>query len=311
MSCWRRSFDVSFCFSFLSVFSQLVPDGSAMVAAEMAATKNMCITVALALMTCASSVFTVNNYNNNNLSNNSRNTNNNINNLSSISNLSISNNNKMLLLFDTMCNNSNNTSFMAARACTRTGRAATWRFIIRNISDICLITTSASLADRYSHHITVCTGTRSTATIISPSALLRSRKACRDIIPRFRHARHRRLDVFRFVSFCFVVVFGFILFTVLLQAQEMNLETGRGLAKSDLSGKKKALLMGCNYVGTPNQLKGCVQDVQNMKAFIISTFGFTEDPAHMRCRCCCTLCLLGFCSLFERLLTECCLTMIA
>jgi hypothetical protein len=61
------------------------------------------------------------------------------------------------------------------------------------------------------------------------------------------------------------------------KAQAMNMETGRGLAVSDLTGKKRALLIGCNYPGTPNQLKGCVNDVTHMKQFIVQNFGFPED----------------------------------
>jgi hypothetical protein len=63
---------------------------------------------------------------------------------------------------------------------------------------------------------------------------------------------------------------------------KINLETGRSLAKSDLTGNKKALLIGCNYIGSKNELKGCVNDVMNMKKFIISTFGFQDDPNHLR-----------------------------
>lgn len=39
--------------------------------------------------------------------------------------------------------------------------------------------------------------------------------------------------------------------------------------------KKRALLVAINYVGTSNQLKGCINDSNNMKAFL-SARGFTE-----------------------------------
>jgi len=39
--------------------------------------------------------------------------------------------------------------------------------------------------------------------------------------------------------------------------------------------KKKALLVGINYVGTSNQLKGCLNDSQNMNEFLTSK-GFTD-----------------------------------
>ena len=36
---------------------------------------------------------------------------------------------------------------------------------------------------------------------------------------------------------------------------------------------KNALLVGCNYLGTPNQLSGCINDVNDIKAQI-ATYGF-------------------------------------
>lgn len=39
---------------------------------------------------------------------------------------------------------------------------------------------------------------------------------------------------------------------------------------------KIALLIGLNYAGTPNELNGCINDVQNMKAFLV-TKGFSES----------------------------------
>ncbi|CAJ0837868.1 12340_t:CDS:2 [Entrophospora sp. SA101] len=46
---------------------------------------------------------------------------------------------------------------------------------------------------------------------------------------------------------------------------------------SDCSGKKKSLLIGINYYNTPYALKGCINDVQNIKKFIINTYGFSES----------------------------------
>lgn len=37
---------------------------------------------------------------------------------------------------------------------------------------------------------------------------------------------------------------------------------------------KYALLVGINYVGTPNELKGCVNDVQSMKLALTTYFGY-------------------------------------
>ena len=42
------------------------------------------------------------------------------------------------------------------------------------------------------------------------------------------------------------------------------------------SGRRKALLVGCNYRGTNAELRGCVNDVNNMKRYLI-TRGFPEQ----------------------------------
>lgn len=45
-------------------------------------------------------------------------------------------------------------------------------------------------------------------------------------------------------------------------------------------GSKKALLIGINYFGTPNELKGCISDVHKMKQYLL-TRGFTDTPTTM------------------------------
>lgn len=45
-------------------------------------------------------------------------------------------------------------------------------------------------------------------------------------------------------------------------------------------GRRKSLLIGINYTGSQNQLEGCEDDVQNMRAFLISR-GFPSDPNSM------------------------------
>lgn len=42
-------------------------------------------------------------------------------------------------------------------------------------------------------------------------------------------------------------------------------------------GKKKALLIGINYLGTDNELSGCFNDVANIKDFISTLYGFQEE----------------------------------
>ncbi|KAG1465674.1 hypothetical protein G6F46_001356 [Rhizopus delemar] len=46
---------------------------------------------------------------------------------------------------------------------------------------------------------------------------------------------------------------------------------------SNCEGKKRALLIGINYIGTKNQLDGCINDVQNIKKFLISLYNFKEE----------------------------------
>ena len=50
---------------------------------------------------------------------------------------------------------------------------------------------------------------------------------------------------------------------------------------SNCQGNKKALLIGINYFGQRGELRGCINDVNNIKN-LIQRRGFREDPAHMR-----------------------------
>ncbi|KAK6465838.1 caspase domain-containing protein [Scheffersomyces coipomensis] len=43
---------------------------------------------------------------------------------------------------------------------------------------------------------------------------------------------------------------------------------------SNCSGRKKALLVGCNYFGTKNELRGCINDVKNMSNFLVQRWGY-------------------------------------
>lgn len=40
---------------------------------------------------------------------------------------------------------------------------------------------------------------------------------------------------------------------------------------------KKALIIGCNYIGTKNELKGCINDAVNMKKLLIGKFGYLDS----------------------------------
>lgn len=46
---------------------------------------------------------------------------------------------------------------------------------------------------------------------------------------------------------------------------------------SNCQGRKKALLVGINYFGTKNELRGCVNDVKNMSRFLNERFGYLYD----------------------------------
>ncbi|RHZ72705.1 hypothetical protein Glove_241g10 [Diversispora epigaea] len=63
---------------------------------------------------------------------------------------------------------------------------------------------------------------------------------------------------------------GYNLFVKPVQGGEIKVKM------SDCSGKKKALLIGINYIGTQFELKGCINDVQRIKKFLIE-HGFNES----------------------------------
>lgn len=52
--------------------------------------------------------------------------------------------------------------------------------------------------------------------------------------------------------------------------------------ESKCNGNKKALFVGINYFGQKGELRGCINDVVNIKKFVSETFGFKSDAEHMR-----------------------------
>eukprot|EP00835_Amoeboradix_gromovi_P004067 NODE_297_length_11469_cov_0.855937.p3 type:complete len:488 gc:universal NODE_297_length_11469_cov_0.855937:7464-6001(-) len=48
------------------------------------------------------------------------------------------------------------------------------------------------------------------------------------------------------------------------------------------SGNKKSLLIGINYFNQKGQLKGCIEDVKNIKKFLVRIYNFPTNPASMR-----------------------------
>ncbi|KAJ5639208.1 uncharacterized protein N7484_007070 [Penicillium longicatenatum] len=46
---------------------------------------------------------------------------------------------------------------------------------------------------------------------------------------------------------------------------------------SACTGRRKALLIGINYTGQPNSLRGCINDVTNMSTFLHERFGYRRE----------------------------------
>ncbi|KXN72137.1 hypothetical protein CONCODRAFT_5060 [Conidiobolus coronatus NRRL 28638] len=54
-------------------------------------------------------------------------------------------------------------------------------------------------------------------------------------------------------------------------------QQGQQIQVSNFSGKKRALLIGINYFKTKAELRGCINDVQNVKNFLMKHYGFRLD----------------------------------
>ncbi|KAI0174764.1 metacaspase-1 [Pestalotiopsis sp. NC0098] len=46
---------------------------------------------------------------------------------------------------------------------------------------------------------------------------------------------------------------------------------------SNCSGKRKALLVGINYIGQKNQLRGCINDVRNLSSFLVEQYNYKME----------------------------------
>lgn len=46
---------------------------------------------------------------------------------------------------------------------------------------------------------------------------------------------------------------------------------------SNCTGRRKAVLIGINYFGTKNELRGCINDVKNMSTFLNQHYGYAWD----------------------------------
>lgn len=56
-----------------------------------------------------------------------------------------------------------------------------------------------------------------------------------------------------------------------------RMENGMTYEYSNMQGKRKALLVGVNYFGTRSELRGCINDVHNVKQFIQQRAGYRDD----------------------------------
>lgn len=52
---------------------------------------------------------------------------------------------------------------------------------------------------------------------------------------------------------------------------------GYGFQYSNCTGRRKALLIGINYFGQRGQLRGCINDVKNMSAYLNEVFGYKRE----------------------------------
>jgi hypothetical protein len=43
------------------------------------------------------------------------------------------------------------------------------------------------------------------------------------------------------------------------------------------TGKRKALLIGINYIGQKNQLRGCINDVHNVSSFLMQHYNYKRE----------------------------------
>ena len=60
------------------------------------------------------------------------------------------------------------------------------------------------------------------------------------------------------------------------------LADGTDIPLSKCDGNKKSLFIGINYRGSSAELRGCINDVVNIKRFVVKHWQFSEDAAHMK-----------------------------
>ena len=75
---------------------------------------------------------------------------------------------------------------------------------------------------------------------------------------------------------------GFTQIPQLTSANPIDVNTDFDLVPKSATGTKRAVMIGINYVGhDPGELRGCHNDVLNMKKYIMNVHGFEEDNIHV------------------------------
>jgi len=64
--------------------------------------------------------------------------------------------------------------------------------------------------------------------------------------------------------------------------EAQKLDDGHNLPLSTLDGNKRSLFVGINYPGSSGELRGCINDVENVQELVTGQFGFSKDAEHMR-----------------------------
>lgn len=62
----------------------------------------------------------------------------------------------------------------------------------------------------------------------------------------------------------------------------VDLDDGADIPLSTCDGNKKSLFIGINYFGSKAELRGCINDVKNIRQFVVQNWNFPTDSDHMR-----------------------------
>lgn len=67
----------------------------------------------------------------------------------------------------------------------------------------------------------------------------------------------------------------------LSSSRELDVDTKFDITAEGFNGTKRAVLIGINYVGQQGELRGCHNDVLNMKEYLMDVHGFEEENLHI------------------------------